>query len=277
MIRNATRAEVEVLIGWAAREGWNPGRGDLDAFLAADPEGFWVMEDQGELVAGVSLAHHDHDYAFLGFYIVAPEYRGHGHGYRLWSQVVATSVATTIGLDGVVAQQDNYRKSGFAYAHANTRFGGVLDFEPVTDLRILPACDVAFAALSTYDQHHNPGPRPRFLSAWIEESEHRMSRVFVEDGQIKGFGAIRACDTGYKIGPLFADTPEIADRLFRTLVACTNGGHVYLDIPMPNAQARDLTQRYGLDPVFETARMYRGNYPELPLANIFGITTFELG
>jgi hypothetical protein len=30
-------------------------------------------------------------------------------------------------------------------------------------------------------------------------------------------------------------------------------------------------------PVFETARMYRGAAPELPLGNIFGITTFELG
>ena len=33
----------------------------------------------------------------------------------------------------------------------------------------------------------------------------------------------------------------------------------------------------GLTPVFETARMYRGPAPALPLERIFGITTFELG
>jgi hypothetical protein len=29
--------------------------------------------------------------------------------------------------------------------------------------------------------------------------------------------------------------------------------------------------------VFETARMYKGSAPVLPLDNIFGVTTFELG
>lgn len=33
----------------------------------------------------------------------------------------------------------------------------------------------------------------------------------------------------------------------------------------------------GLAPVFETARMYRGAMPRLPLERIFGITSFELG
>jgi hypothetical protein len=32
-----------------------------------------------------------------------------------------------------------------------------------------------------------------------------------------------------------------------------------------------------LAPSFETARMYRGPAPDLPLAQIFGIGTFELG
>jgi hypothetical protein len=32
-----------------------------------------------------------------------------------------------------------------------------------------------------------------------------------------------------------------------------------------------------MTPMFETARMYRGRAPDLPLDRIFGITTFELG
>ena len=30
-------------------------------------------------------------------------------------------------------------------------------------------------------------------------------------------------------------------------------------------------------PVFETARMYRGGQPQLPLDRVFGVTSFELG
>ena len=36
VIRNMTRAEVDELVGWAAREGWNPGRHDADVFWATD-------------------------------------------------------------------------------------------------------------------------------------------------------------------------------------------------------------------------------------------------
>jgi hypothetical protein len=38
-----------------------------------------------------------------------------------------------------------------------------------------------------------------------------------------------------------------------------------------------LAAQYGLAPVFETARMYCGPAPSLPLDQIYGITTFELG
>jgi hypothetical protein len=38
-----------------------------------------------------------------------------------------------------------------------------------------------------------------------------------------------------------------------------------------------MAEQAGLDAVFETARMYKGKPPSLPLAQIFGITTFELG
>jgi hypothetical protein len=37
------------------------------------------------------------------------------------------------------------------------------------------------------------------------------------------------------------------------------------------SRALRLTQR------FETARMYKGPAPSLPLERIFGVTTFELG
>ena len=53
-----------------------------------------------------------------------PDYRGQGIGLALWQRALSDAGDRTIGLDGVVAQQDNYRKSGFVYAHANFRYGG---------------------------------------------------------------------------------------------------------------------------------------------------------
>ena len=94
---------------------------------------------------------------------------------------------------------------------------------------------------------------------------------------MRGYGVIRRCQTGFKVGPLFAETEEGADALFRSLVAEAGSEPVFLDLPEPNPAAQALAARYGFSPVFGTARMYRGPDPRLPLSRIFGITTFELG
>jgi GNAT superfamily N-acetyltransferase len=275
-IRNATKAEVSAMLGWAAAEGWNSGLDDLEPFWRADADGYWVSYVDDKMAATLSLVHHDPAYAFLGLYIAAPEFRGRGIGFRLWQRALSVCSATSVGLDGVVALQANYRKSGFAYAHANWRYGGQLMFDDA-DAEIVPVgLDLALLACD-YDTGFNPAPRPRFMQAWLTDTPSRNSLAAIIDGRMVGLGTIRACQEGFKIGPLFAEDETVADRLFRQLVASVGGGMVYLDIPEPNRAARALCERYGMAPVFETARMYRGAVPVLPMDRIFGITTLELG
>ena len=76
---------------------------------------------------------------------------------------------------------------------------------------------------------------------------------------------------------MFADNYEGADLLFRALAAGAKDAEVFLDCPEPNHPATGLAASHGLSPVFETARMYRGPAPALPLDRIYGISTFELG
>mgnify|MGYP001113878848 CR=1 FL=1 len=54
-IRGMTRDELDVLVEWAAREGWNPGLDDAEVFWNADPDGFVAAEINGELVGGGSI------------------------------------------------------------------------------------------------------------------------------------------------------------------------------------------------------------------------------
>ncbi len=121
-----------------------------------------------------------------------------------------------------------------------------------------------------------PADRDAFLAAWLSAPGH-VVRALVEKGAVTGYGVLRPCREGAKIGPLFAATEADADLLFRALAAEAPPGPVFLDPPEPNAHAMALAERHGLTPSFETARMYRGLAPDLPLARIFGITTFELG
>ena len=104
--RNATLAELDLILEWAASEGWNPGLEDAAAFFAADQRGFFVaVDDQDQPIAAISVVNHTADFAFLGLYIVTPSFRGQGTGLALWNHALAHAGDRTIGLDGVAAQQ----------------------------------------------------------------------------------------------------------------------------------------------------------------------------
>ena len=276
-IRLLSAAEMSLPICWAAAEGWNPGLHDGAAFHAADPGGFLVAELAGEPVGVLSAVRTGGGFGFLGFYIVAPAHRGRGYGMMLWREAMARLEGRTVGLDGVVAEQENYVKSGFVLAHRNLRYGGIAPAASVgraTGLR--PAGEVPFAALAEYDAAHFGCARPEFLRAWLALPESR-ALVCEHGGAIRGFGVVRRCHEGCKIGPLFADDEAVAEALFGALAGFAPGERLFIDPPEPNGAAVALARRHGLEPVFETARMYRGPAPRLPLGRIYGITSFELG
>lgn len=284
-IRNASAADFAVAVDWAAAEGWNPGLDDLAVFHATDPGGYFMGYLGGEPVSSISVVRYGRDFGFLGFYIVHPDHRGGGAGIATWKHGMATLEGRTVGLDGVVAQQDNYRKSGFVLAGRNIRHSGVpaLGDTPLPEgsrqpeIRAVTEEDIL--EVIAYDRDFFAAPRAIFTRPWVlpEPGVRRTARLAVKDGSLTGYGVIRACRTGAKIGPLFAEDEATATALFLALCATVPGEEVALDTPEDNKAAVALAERFGLAPVFETARMYRGLAPELPLARTYGITTFELG
>jgi hypothetical protein len=99
----------------------------------------------------------------------------------------------------------------------------------------------------------------------------------MRDGALAGWGVIRPCRIGHKIGPLVADNRANAEVVLWALLAGVGGGEIFIDVPGVNRDAVALAKDLGLAPVFETARMYTGAIPPLRLERVFGVTTFELG
>ncbi|MCK1359659.1 GNAT family N-acetyltransferase [Bradyrhizobium sp. 199] len=275
-IRNLRPEEIPLVIDLAAAEGWNPGLSDAGCFAAPDAQGFFVGEIDGEPVATVSCVNYDDRFAFLGFYIVRADLRGSGHGLRIWNAAIAHANARVIGLDGVVAQQDNYRKSGFQLAYANIRYGGIVaaPSRPAADVVALDR--IPFANVEADDATVFPARRSAFLRAWINTSGH-VGRALVRDGKLAAWGVIRPCLIGHKIGPLVADDRAAAEAIVQALLASADIGEVFLDVPAVNRKAIALAEALGLEPVFETARMYTGAIAPLRIDRVFGVTSFELG
>lgn len=279
LVRPIVDSELDLMLDWAASEGWNPGTDDAGPFLAADRNGF-LMGFVGETPAAcISAIPYGEDFSFLGFYICRPEFRGQGFGMEIWNACIARLGDRTIGLDGVIDQQANYAKSGFVLVHRNIRYGGVAPADGQSHPHCVELDQTNNGSLTQsiidYDWAFFAGPRETFLRTWI--APPRRTIVYLEDNAVRGYGTSRACQNGSKIGPLFADNSTIAEDLFLSLTAPLSGQAIFLDIPEPNTAARELAERFDLAPVFETARMYRGRAPALPLDRIFGITTFELG
>ncbi len=273
-VRPMSRDELPLALRWAAEEGWNPGLHDAEPFWAADPHGFFVCETHGQVAGCIAAVAYDNSFGFIGLYVVAPAFRGRSPGMLLARRALRALGDRTIGADGVVERLDVYQRIGFRLAYRNARYegrGGGGRPQGVVDLGAVPRAD-----LIAYDRQLFPAPRAEFLSRWIVPPGGAAYAVR-NRGRMVGYGVVRTCGQGSKIGPLFADDPAAADLLFRALAAHAPGQPIFLDIPLPNDAAQDLVTRHGMTQVFATGRIYRGPAPALPLERIFGITTFELG
>jgi GNAT superfamily N-acetyltransferase len=278
--RQATRAELDTAVEWAAAEGWNPGRADADIFWATDPAGFVCAERDGEIIATGSIVSYAGMFGFMGFFIVRPDLRGQGIGQAFWQWRCDTLRArlqpgAAIGMDGVFAMQPFYARGGFVFTHRNLRMAGIGRKQRV-DKALCELSELPFAAVADFDRRHFGFARETFLRRWIVPVGGR-GLAAVDDGLLIGYGVIRPCREGFKIGPLFAETAEAAEGLFCALSTHAAGKPIFLDVPENNPAALVLAARHDMFEVFGCARMYHGPAPELPWGNIYGVTTFELG
>jgi GNAT superfamily N-acetyltransferase len=273
----ASLSDWDEVVEWAAQEGWNPGLGDAACFHAADPAGFFVGRLGGRIVSAVSVVTYSPEYAFLGFYLVHPDHRGAGLGLATWTAALPHAGNRVIGLDAVPAQQATYLRAGFTPAYANVRFTG-RPRPPATPSSppsgsVLRVDATHLPALAAYDRTCFPASRRAFLDAWLTAPGH-TARVLLHDGAVAGYGVIRPAREGHRVGPLFADTPEVATALFDALTV--DSADVTIDVPDLHPAAAFLAER-GLTPTSTCTRMYTGPVPPTHTHRVFATTTLELG
>ena len=279
-VRSMTRGELDTMVEWAAREGWNPGLNDAEVFWNADPDGFVAAELNGEMIGGGSIVAYGTRYGFMGFFIMRPDCRGRRLGDRLWNErkrrlSARLHASASIAMDGVFDMQEYYARGGFRFVCRDLRFEGrgmkAAHTEGVVEVSSLP-----FERIDVYDRRHFPAPRSGFLRNWIQRPGGHALAV-VEDDAVRGYGVMRPCRTGHKIGPLFAANAGVAEQLLTAFGSRASDEPIFLDVPEINRDALALVARHNMKEVFGCARMVLGPIPKLPDAEIFGVTTFELG
>ena len=278
-IDQAERDDFNTVIEWTAREEWIPGLNDAECFYATDSKALWIARLDGNAAAFMFLNTYQPNLAHLGCYIVRPDLRNRGIGSTLEMKVIDSSRATTVGCDishkAIIHHMEE--KYGFAEAFRFVEYSGVPSIKRFSRDGIVPIDTTMWDAIAAYDRDVFQAERESFLSAWLSSPKH-MARAAIEGDQVTGYGVIRPCHGGvYRVGPLFADNVETAERIFKALVTGMNSARVLLIVPESNLFSIELCRRCGLEFTWPIVRMYRGPRPLLPLHKIFGITTLQLG
>lgn len=175
----------------------------------------------------------------------------------------------------MLEQQASYERRGFVPAHRNVRWrtvGGGERPEALVELSSVP-----FEHLLGFDSAVFGAERERFLRVWIDRPMgHALACV--RGDKLAGYGVLRRCRVGMKIGPLFADRLDVAEVLLSGLLATAGPRtEVFIDMPAANHCATELRASRPMEPSFETARMYLNGRPPEDVQKIFGVTTLEFG
>lgn len=279
---------AERAMQWAASEGWNPGLHDATAFRAADPRGWFSMRTrEGEICTTLSAINYGPEFGFMGLFITRPEVlRGQGFGAAVWQAGIEyLSQCRTIGLDGVLERESTYERWGFSSAFVTSRYRG-----PAAALACRSVNGYGHEALSvgakdarelaSFESSHCyfPARRQEFLTEWLALPASASVIIRGQGGNLAGWGTVRRAVDGYRIGPVEGDDPRtvvaVLGELAQTLPA---GADVAIDVPESNRYTVQLLEQLEFAPVFQCVRMYRGSDPNVDLAGVAGLASFELG
>jgi len=288
-IRPLRSADIATITGWARREGFTPGVGDVAIYRQTDRQGLWVGWLGDTPVGCIAGVRYNDAYGFIGLFLVVPARRGRGYGLQLWRHALEhLADVPCIGLEAAPERIDDYAGWGFAPASPTTRWQRLHAGDtpaPAAAAPQPPWCLLAdgaipAAAVQRFDAQREPSPRPHFLRQWLQHPAGTVLALVDRGGVCHGFGRVRPClladGEGWRIGPLVADNPAAARALLEGLLQ-RHPGTVLIDAPGANPGAAPLLEPLWFVPVARTLRMYRGTPPSASLADVYGLACLELG
>lgn len=231
-------SEFEEINQWCIDEGWNIGLYDSETYYKVDPLGHFVAKTS-KAIASLSLVKHSPTFFTLGPFIVHKSYRGQGIGEKLWN-VAMTRMNyehpdSLIVLYAVSKQVERYKRAGFMPVLKNQRWyiNSKSSILPSINYHSVSLTKDLITTVSQYYKNHYFTDRELLFTNILKKPETN-GLVIIDDNLIKGFGFIRRCVRGFRIGSLVADTPEIAQVLISDLLDFSLQEPVFIDVPDSN-------------------------------------------
>jgi len=255
MIRSLREGDFVRFLELVRGERWSCGRAELAAFLAADPEGCLVFEQQARVVGFVMAYPHERS-AWIGNFIVEPARRGLGLGTRLLEAVLEhlDALIPTVYLNAAPDATGLYRQHGFRALDSVSRWQ-----LRSSNAGVFPARgDEHLAGLLALDERCWSDRRDRLLRTMIE------GRDLLHDERSGSYLALARVTDHVALGPfeMTDPSPAAARCLLRRALgaarAIANDAPILIDVSDACSAASRAVRGLGGSCISGTTCMRRG-------------------
>lgn len=217
IFRPMKEGELSVAWEWAKSTGCVLGVDDAAALYASDPEGFFVAEVDGEMVALVSVINYSEERSSLGLTLVRPNHSSKDYVQKLMEHSLSHAQSRIISTDNG-PRDDALRQFKTTECVVFESMGKIT---PVSYPDITVATPEDYPAISLLDTAAYGYTREPFTKEWTTPARTRITVVLrsrMQAGSVIGYATARVCGDGVTVGPIVAPTPITATMLTEAAV-----------------------------------------------------------
>ncbi|XP_023933253.1 uncharacterized protein LOC112042638 [Lingula anatina] len=228
IIRPATLEDLDELYEFTDQVHWEVSKETLKVLLELVEVGHYLVADlHGKIIGSYLIILLDGKNAMCNFLIVDQKYRGSSIAKKIVARTMENAGDRNVVIYSIYNRiQSNIKfglKIGGQHVHlCEGRFDvGTLNSDAKMNhsvINVIPANEVDFEALLTYDTSINVFQRKKFLKAWLAKPSAISFAALTDGGEVVGYGQVQDAPRTKVISPLYADNPEAFKLLLKALL-----------------------------------------------------------
>ncbi|MCA1335880.1 GNAT family N-acetyltransferase [Pseudooceanicola marinus] len=257
---------------------WPHRSRDIDLFLSLG-KGYVASDEIGRPLASAMYFPMGDDFSMCGMMVVTPRLQSQGAGRRLLRRIMRDNEGRDLRVTATRSAFRLYESAGFAPVAEISQHQGVARPVEAPELpagcRLRPMTPGDEPALRALDLHAYGADRSALYTELMTRSD---GLVLERDGQIRGFAMKRPFGKGTVIGPVIAETDEMAVQLVAPLIRDCAGQFTRMDTQIESTALKQLLAQAGMGVIDTVTEMWIGTPRRATTgARVYGLASHSLG
>lgn len=242
--------ELTVSVFWPHRND------DLDLFISLG-HGYIALDEIGRPLGSAMYFSMGDDFAMLGMMVTPPRLQAQGAGRWLLRRIMRDCGTRDLRLSATRSGYRLYESAGFIPVGPIRQHQGIVrpvsSPDPVSGIALAAVSPADSEAIKALDAHAFGADRGGMLDALLDLSS---GVIATRAGKACGFALMRRFGKGQVIGPVVAETEQIALQIIAPLIARSEGTFLRMDIPAPGSALSSFLTASGMA-LFDTVTEMR--------------------